>query len=239
MGRRAAAAFDSVPPHCKDASMTRGRFITFEGGEGAGKSTQAALLADRLRAHGLEALVTREPGGTPFAEQVRDMILSRATAPHGALAEALLFYAARAEHLAALVRPALQRGAWVISDRFSDSTRAYQGAAGGVAAADLADLERIVVGADGPDLTVLLDLPVDVGLARATNRREGASAADAYEARRVEFHSRLRDGFLELARAHPERIHVLDANRSVATIADDVWALVRGRLPAGDGAGRA
>lgn len=214
--------------------MVRGKFITFEGGEGAGKSTQARLLADRLVLHGLLARVTREPGGTPFAEQVRDMILSRATAPHGALAETLLFYAARADHLDQIVRPALARGEWVISDRFSDSTRAYQGAAGGVPQAVIDGIERIVVGAEGPDLTILLDLEATAGLARARGR--APDAVDAYEARKLEFHERLRQGFLDIARAEPHRVVVLDGAQPIATIAARVWADVALRFGIAPGA---
>ncbi|MBV1695553.1 MAG: dTMP kinase [Hyphomicrobiales bacterium] len=214
--------------------MVRGKFITFEGGEGAGKSTQARLLADRLALHGLVARVTREPGGTPFAEQVRDMILSRATAPHGALAETLLFYAARADHLDQIVRPALARGEWVISDRFSDSTRAYQGAAGGVPQAVIDGIERIVVGTEGPDLTILLDLEATAGLARARGR--APDAVDAYEARKLEFHERLRQGFLEIARAEPHRVVVLDGAQPIAAIAERVWADVARRFGIAHGA---
>lgn len=214
--------------------MVRGRFITFEGGEGAGKSTQARLLADRLAAHGVVARVTREPGGTPFAEQVRDMILSRATAPHGPLAETLLFYAARADHLDQVVRPALSRGEWVISDRFSDSTRAYQGAAGGTPQAVIDGIERIVVGADAPDLTILLDLEADAGLARARERALGA--ADAYEARNLEFHQRLRQGFLDIARTEPQRVVVLDGALPITAIAEFVWVEVSQRFGVSSGA---
>jgi dTMP kinase len=215
--------------------MRRGRFITFEGGEGAGKSTQAGLLAARLRTLGIEAVVTREPGGTAFAEQVREMILSRTTAPHGPLAEALLFYAARSDHLTTLVLPALARDAWVICDRFSDSTRAYQGAAGGVSSRDIEDLERIVVGTHGPDLTILLDLPAEAGLARASSRRGDAAAApDAYETRQLNFHRRLRAGFLGIAAAEPGRVAVLDGARGKDVIAGEIWALIEKRFaPAG------
>jgi dTMP kinase len=214
--------------------MARGKFITFEGGEGAGKSTQARLLADRLALQGVMARVTREPGGTPFAEQVRDMILSCATAPHGALAETLLFYAARADHLDGVIRPALARGEWVISDRFSDSTRAYQGAAGGVPPTVIDGIERIVVGADGPDLTFLLDLEATAGLNRARGRAPGV--ADAYEARKLEFHERLRQGFLDLARAEPARVVILDGAQPIAIIAEYVWAEVARRFDMAPGA---
>lgn len=211
----------------------QGRLITFEGGEGAGKSTQARLLADRLTAGGTAVVVTREPGGTPFAERVRELVLS-AGEPRSALSEALLFSAARADHVESLIRPALQRGAWVISDRYLDSTRAYQGAAGGVATATLLQLEALAVGETRPDLTVVLDLPVAVGLARADARRQadrGASAAaDAFEARRTAFHERLREGFLAIAAAEPGRCAVLDGTLPPDRIAEAVWQLVAARL---------
>jgi dTMP kinase len=215
--------------------MTRGKFITFEGGEGAGKSTQARLLADRLRAKGLTAVLTREPGGSAFAEQVRDFILSRATAAHTPLSEALMFSAARADHLDALIRPALTRGDWVISDRFTDSTRAYQGAAGGLAVETVLKLEHLVVGTDAPHLTIVLDLDASAGLARADQRRGAQSsgaaiAVDAYEGRTLAFHKRLRQGFLDLAKAEPERVAVVDGMLAPQAIADLVWAHVSQRL---------
>jgi dTMP kinase len=214
--------------------MTAGRFITFEGGEGAGKSTQAKLLADRLLTAGIRSILTREPGGSTFAEQVRDFVLSTTTAGHSPLAEALLFYAARTDHLEKVIRPALALGDWVISDRFSDSTRAYQGAAGGVTPHAVETLDQLVVGANRPDLTIVLDLDPTAGLHRATERRNaGASvarAADPFEARTVEFHQRLRRGFLDLATAEPARIVVIDAAREPAVIADAVWTTVATRF---------
>jgi dTMP kinase len=214
----------------------QGRLITFEGGEGAGKSTQARLLADRLTAGGTTVVVTREPGGTPFAEKVRDLVLSAAE-PRSALSEALLFSAARADHVERLIRPSLQRGAWVISDRFLDSTRAYQGAAGGVAKETLLQLEALAVGETRPDLTVVLDLPVAVGLARANARRQSLggtdTAADAFETRRAAFHERLREGFLAIAAAEPVRCAVVDGTLPPDRIAEVVWQLVAGRLLAG------
>ena len=156
--------------------MKRARFITFEGGEGAGKSTQAERLAARLRARGIACLVTREPGGSPFAERVRDLLLDPSAAERAPLAEALLFYAARADHLVATIRPALAEGTWVLCDRFSDSTRAYQGAASGVDRELLSRLERMVIGPTRPDLTVILDLDPALGLARAAERLATAKA---------------------------------------------------------------
>lgn len=212
----------------------QGRFITFEGGEGAGKSTQVRLLAERLAARGVRTRTTREPGGSPFAEAARALVLDPGTAPKSALAAALLFFAARADHLEETVRPSLEAGQWVLSDRFSDSTRAYQGAGGGVSGADLDLLDRMVVGSSRPDLTVLLDLEPAVGLARATARRlasaVSAPAPDAFEVRQVEFHARLRAGFLALAAAEPGRIVVIDGTPAPGLIADAVWAAVEARL---------
>lgn len=218
------------------ARPARGRFITFEGGEGTGKSTQAALLAESLRKSGREVVLTREPGGSPFAEHVRGLILSAKTPPHDALSEALLFYAARADHLAATIRPALAAGRWVISDRFSDSTRVYQGHAGGIGLPSVEALEKLVVAPTAPDLTVILDLPADVGLARAAKRHTagmpegGPAERDPYEERALAFHQRLRDGFLDIARREPQRCVVIDAGAAVEEIAAAVWAAVEGRL---------
>jgi dTMP kinase len=212
--------------------MRRGLFITFEGGEGAGKSTQARLLKERIEASGRAVVLTREPGGTPFAEQVRSLLVDPGTAPHSALSETLLFYAARADHLEKVIRPALAGGRIVICDRFSDSTRVYQGEAGGVPAATLEALERLIVAETRPDLTLVLDLPVAEGLARATQRRELAKTvvADAYEKRPGAFHERLRRGFLAIAAAEPERCIVIDASEGAQAVAARVWAAVEPRL---------
>ena len=215
---------------------SKGAFITFEGGEGSGKSTQAAALAERLRARGIDVVVTREPGGSPLAEQIRELLLAPKPQPHGALTEALLFYAARADHLEQTVRPALALGQWVICDRFSDSTRAYQGAAGGVVAAIIETLDGIVVGAATPDLTVLIDLDPAVGLTRAALRRsvavQGAPlVADSFEGRQMQFHQRLRQGFLDLAKAAPERMVVMDGFQNQLMLADAIFRTVCERLP--------
>lgn len=215
--------------------MTTGAFITFEGGEGTGKSTQAARLREALEARGLACVVTREPGGSPFAESVRGLILSADTADHAPLAEALLFYAARADHLATTIRPALEAGRWVICDRFSDSTRVYQGLVGGLPATTLDVLDAIVVAATRPDLTIVLDMAAERGLERARRRRSGGTTgdgADRYEARDIDFHGRLREGFLALAAAEPGRCAVVDADRSADAVARDVWAIVAARLDA-------
>jgi dTMP kinase len=207
-----------------------GRFISFEGGEGSGKSTQARLLAERLKHAGIDVVLTREPGGSLFAEQVREFILSGRQAPHPPLAEALLFYAARADHLAATIRPALAAGRWVIADRFSDSTRVYQGAAGGVSAADIDAIDRIVVAATIPALTLILDLPPEEGLRRAAERRPPGARADPFEARDLGFHQRLRDGFQAVASSEPHRCVLIDATGPAAPIAAAVWRTIETRL---------
>jgi dTMP kinase len=214
--------------------MPAGKFITFEGGEGSGKSTQARRLADFLRTLGCETVLTREPGGTPFAEQVRALILSGATARHGALAEALLFFAARSDHVGALIRPALSRGAWVICDRFSDSTRVYQGVAGAVPLDAIETLDGIVVGDARPDLTLILDIDPAQGLARAMERRtakhQHASVPDPYEQRGLEFHLRLREGYLEIARADPKRCRVIEADGTPDAIEERVRRAILDRF---------
>jgi dTMP kinase len=208
-----------------------GKFITFEGGEGAGKSTQVQLLQRRLTEFGIDVLVTREPGGTPRAEEIRKVLLSGAAKSFGPLAEALLFYVARDSHLELTIRPALARGRWVISDRFFDSTRAYQGAAGGVSIASLDALERIVVGPTRPDLTIILDLPPEEGLRRITARAEAAGGeADRFEAMNLSFHTKLRQEFLDIAAAEPWRCAVVDAARPQEAVARDVWRAVSDRL---------
>lgn len=218
-------------------STVSGRLITFEGGEGAGKSTQVRHLRDRLVAAGAGVVTTREPGGTPFAEQVRDFILSPQTAPHAPLAEAMLFTAARADHIAAVIEPAIAAGKWVLCDRFTDSTRAYQGAAGGVDQEKLRVLEEVVLGTMQPDLTLILDLPPDIGLARAGRRAAQADAVgtDAYESRELAFHERLRAGFLEIARNEPDRCVVIDAQQDEPEISALIWRKVSERLGLGGG----
>lgn len=193
-----------------------GRFITLEGGEGAGKSTLARSLAQALIARGLVVHLTREPGGTPAAEALRSLILSPPDqVTFSPFVEALLFYAARSDHLEQLIRPAVARGEWVISDRFSDSTRAYQAAAGGALNERIESLERLCVGASGPDLTFILDLPLEAAGSRLRTR---GSAPDAIEARGAAYHARVREAFLEIARAEPERCVVLDAAASPGEI---------------------
>jgi dTMP kinase len=222
-----------------EAPVTAGRpgcFITFEGGEGAGKSTQIARLAAWLRADGTaearEVVTTREPGGSPRAERIRAAVLSGVAKPHGPFAEALMFAAARLDHLATLIRPSLARGAIVLCDRFSDSTRAYQGAAGGLDAGTLVALERVVVGATRPDLTLILDLPPEIGLARARQRdRAAARGPDRFEAEALGFHERLRAAFLAIAEAEPARCAVIDAQGSPDRVAQAIRSAVAARLP--------
>lgn len=208
----------------------RGRFITLEGGEGAGKSTQLRTLVRRLAERGVEAVATREPGGSPRAEDIRAVILDGAARRLGPLAEALLFAAARADHLAVTIRPALEQGRWVVCDRFSDSTRAYQGARGGVDDVVLSALDRIVVGETRPDLTLILDLPAAEGLARASARRGAAEAADRFESEALEFHEALRQDFLRIAAREPERCAVIDARGTQEGVAEAIWAVVEARL---------
>ena len=219
-------------------TRTTAKFITFEGGEGSGKSTQALLLQAALSARGVDATFTREPGGTPFAEEIRNFLLfgPGRMQPGTALAEALLFYAARADHVQRKIRPALDSGTWVICDRFADSTRAYQGAAGGVPAAQLLDLERVVLAGLTPDLTFVLDLPAETGLARAEARRLRELAPqsvtperDLFEDRDLLFHQRLRAGFKDIARAEPKRCVLIDASRPTDVIAADIARAIETR----------
>ena len=207
----------------------RGSFITLEGGEGAGKSTQARMLAERLALRGIECVTTREPGGSPKAEELREILLSGAAKPLGVLAEALLFAAARIDHLDATIRPALARGAWVICDRFVDSTRAYQGALGNIDPRQIRALEDVTVGPTRPDLTLILDLPPEIGLARATARR-GEAGVDRFEGEAIEFHRGLRQAFLDVAAAEPDRCARIDASQAARQIADAIWTHVVRRL---------
>ena len=205
-------------------------FITFEGGEGAGKTTQTRRLADRLAAAGIDCVTTREPGGSPFAEQIRTLLLSGNLPPRGAMAEALLFLAARADHVAEIIMPALDAGQWVIADRFADSTFSYQGAAGGVPYPTLAALHRLVLGEFTPDLTLILDLPPEIGLARAGARPQATSGKDRFEGRALAYHEALRQGFHAIAAAEPARCVLIDASGSPDEVAARVWTIVEARL---------
>jgi dTMP kinase len=211
--------------------VAEGKFITFEGGEGAGKSTQAELLRKNLAAMGIEALLTREPGGSPRAEAIRNVLLSGKAKRFGPMGEALLFYVARDSHLELTIRPALNRGTWVVCDRFHDSTRAYQGAAGGVSISAMNALERIVVGTTKPDLTLILDLPPEEGLKRVTSRTTAeGKQKDRFESMSLIFHQNLRQEFLEIAEAEPWRCAVIDASHPADKVAEDVWSVASQRL---------
>jgi len=207
--------------------MQRGRFITLEGGDGTGKSTQAGLLAGRLGECGHRVVVTREPGGSPFAEHLRRVLLRQGGDTTSRLAEALVFYAARADHLATTIVPALDRGEWVICDRFADSTRAYQGAAGGLDEGALDTLEGLVVAGHWPDLTIILDLAPEIAHERRRRRATADGAAsgrdDPFESEGLAFHEKLRSAFLEIAAADPARCHVVDAGLSERQVSEAIW----------------
>ena len=206
---------------------TRGRFITLEGGEGAGKSTQIALLADALADVGIDVLKTREPGGSKGAEAIRGLLVEGDVARWDAMTEALLHYAARRDHLVRTVWPALDAGRWVVCDRFADSTMAYQGYGHGLDRGVIETLYRTVVGDARPDLTLILDIAPEDGLARAGGRGSGEAR---YERMQLEFHRRLRDGFLEIARIEPARCAVVDAARDADTVQRDIRDAVAERL---------
>lgn len=207
--------------------MTPGRFITFEGGEGAGKSTQLALLAEALAAAGFEVVTTREPGGSSGAEAIRALLVTGDPDRWDAQTEALLHTAARRDHLARTVWPAIERGAWVICDRFADSTLAYQGYGHGLSTDFIRDLTRLAIGDFKPDLTVILDLPVEDGLRRAGGR---GGSEDRYERMGKAFHERLRQGFLDIARAEPDRCAVVDATLPLDEVRQAVLRAVKSRL---------
>ena len=206
-----------------------GRFITLEGGEGAGKSTQLRRLAARLRGCGLRVVETREPGGSARAEALREVILSGKAKAMGPGGEALLFAAARMDHLDARIRPALARGEWVLSDRFADSTRAYQGALGALPGDLLDALERVTLDGTRPDLTLILDLPAELGMARADARR-GGGQADRFESEGLDSHRKLRAAFLDIARADPARCVVIDASASPEMVEAAIWAAAHARF---------
>jgi dTMP kinase len=207
--------------------MARGRFITVEGGEGAGKSTQVELLVAALARAGIAAQRTREPGGSAGAEAIRRLLLEGADERWDAIGEALLLYAARRDHVARLIAPTLARGAWVVCDRFADSTLAYQGYGRGLPLADLDALHRIALGDFAPDLTLILDLPVAEGLARAARR---TGNADRFERLDVEFHERLRQGFRQIAAENARRCIIIDAAGPVDGVHRAVLAGVATRL---------
>lgn len=207
--------------------MATGRFITFEGGEGAGKSTQLKRLVARLEAGGLDVVATREPGGSPGAESIRELVLKGSADRWSPVTETLLMYAARRDHVERVIRPALARGAWVVCDRFADSTRAYQGAAGGVDPALIAAMEVHVLEDTRPDMTLIFDMPVEVGLERAHAR---AGSEMRFESKGLAFHERLRESFLAIARAEPDRCAIIDAKGTLDEVEAAVWAAVESRL---------
>lgn len=207
--------------------MTKGRFITFEGGEGAGKSTQMGLLADLLRQRGLSVLTTREPGGAIGAEEIRRLLVEGEPGRWDSMTEALLHFAARRDHVVRTVWPALAEGQWVLCDRFADSTLAYQGYGHGLPAHALEQLYDMTLGVFAPDLTLILDLPVEEGLRRASGR---GGAEDRYERMGEAFHQRLRHGFQDIARHHSQRCVLIPADASVEEVSARVRRVVEDRL---------
>ena len=207
----------------------RGRFITFEGGEGSGKSTQIQKLAARLDEAKLRVLVTREPGGSPGAEIIRHLVLSGMGKLLGPDAETLLFAAARDDHVRTLIQPSLNQGTWVLCDRFSDSTRVYQGSLGQVSPAVLNAMQRVTIGDLKPDLTIILDVPVEIGMKRAAARR-GAGAPDRFEAEDVKFHQGLREAYRQIAAEDPQRCVLIDASTDPDTVAASIWNALRDHL---------
>lgn len=212
-------------------SCARGCFITLEGGDGAGKSTQARRLVERLTTEGPRALATREPGGSPGAEAIRDLLVSGPADRWDGMTEALLMFAARRDHWVKTIAPALEQGTWVVSDRFTDSTQAYQGYGHGLGTETISALDRLVLGDVEPDLTLVLDLPVATGLGRAAHRGVATSAEDnRFERMGQGFHQRLRDGFLAIARRDAHRCVVIDATQPIDTVTEKIWQTVATRL---------
>ncbi|MFC3693831.1 dTMP kinase [Chenggangzhangella methanolivorans] len=207
-----------------------GRFVTFEGGEGVGKSTQIRLLAARLRALGREVVVTREPGGSPRAEALRETLLGGGAKRFGPLAETILVASARADHVDRVIRPAIARGDDVLCDRFIDSTAAYQGALGGVPPETIRALADVAAHGCRPDITLVLDASPASGLARARKRAGEGATADRFEAENLTFHERLRDAFRAIAKSEPERCALIDAEGSEDQVAERVWEAVSRRL---------
>lgn len=206
----------------------RGKFITIEGSEGVGKTTQIAALRDSLQERGLEVIVTREPGGTPRAERIRELLLTPTDEPMPMTCELLLMFAARATHIENLIRPTLERGAWVVCDRFTDATYAYQGDGRGVRREEIANLERYVQAELRPDLTLLLDAPIEIGAARAATRDGGSG--DRFAQERQDFFERVRNSYLERARSQPGRFAVIDATADRDSVREAIRAEVEIRL---------
>lgn len=218
----------------QDLSAAPGLFVTFEGGEGAGKSTQIRLLAEALRARGLTVLMTREPGGSRGAEAVRHVLLSGSAEPYGIRMEAILFAAARSDHVEQVIRPALVAGTVVLCDRFMDSSRVYQGITGNLEQAFIEALERVAINGVVPDCTVIFDLPAAIGLERARKRSadiDTGSEPDRFEKEELETHEKRREAFLDIAEREPLRCRVVDATLTPEAIAAQVLAIVEPLLP--------
>jgi dTMP kinase len=209
-------------------NMTAARFLTIEGIEGVGKTTQIARVSAILAECGIAHVVTREPGGTPLAERIRELVLKPGEEPLPAVAELLLMFAARSVHLANQIEPNLSAGRWVLCDRFTDATYAYQGAGRRMTGAGIEFLESLVQGTRRPDLTLLLDVPVDVGLQRS-RRRDAGRPADRFELERAEFFERVREAYLRRARAEPQRIAVIDAAAPVETVTSNIAQLLKSK----------
>ncbi|WP_412064941.1 dTMP kinase [Rhizobium sp. SYY.PMSO] len=209
-----------------------GLFVSFEGGEGAGKSTQIRRLAERLRERGHDVLVTREPGGSPGAEAARHVLLSGAAETFGTRMEAILFAAARNDHVEEVIRPALARGTIVLCDRFMDSSRVYQGVTGNLESDYIEALQRIAVNGVVPDCTLILDIPAEVGLGRARRRASAVAAPDRFEKEEMQTHEKRREAFLDIAAREPDRCHVIDAQRPEDDIAKEIAGIVDQRLRA-------
>jgi dTMP kinase len=207
---------------------TAGRFLTIEGIEGVGKTTQVARLSRNFAERGIDHVVTREPGGTPLAEKIRDLVLLPRDETLPPAAELLLMFAARAVHLANHIEPALKAGRWVICDRFTDATYAYQGAGRGMSQTDIRYLETLVQGARRPDLTLLLDVPVEVGLERS-RRRDAGAIRDRFEVERAEFFERVREAYVSRARAEPQRMAIIDAAASMDEVTKRITKVLESR----------
>lgn len=213
--------------------LAKGLFVTFEGGEGAGKSTQLRLLAELLRSLGHEVLTTREPGGSVGAEAVRHVLLSGAAEAFGVRMEAILFAAARSDHVEEVIRPALSRGTIVLCDRFMNSSRVYQGITGNLEPAFVETLERVAINGVVPDRTVIFDLPATIGLDRA-QRRAGDDSPDRFEKEKLETHEKRREAFLDIAKSDPDRCRIIDATQSAEAIAAEVLGLLENLLADAD-----
>lgn len=207
--------------------MTAGLFITLEGGEGGGKSTQGRLLKEKLEAAGRHVVLTREPGGTPEAEKIRTLLVDRHGGDWSPMAETLLLFAARAQHVRDMIAPALAAGKTVICDRFTDSTRTYQGYAGGMDLSVIEQIKTIAIGALEPDITLILDVPAATGLNRSTRRMAHTGATeDRFEGKELAFHEKLRAGYLEIASQNPQRCVVIDATQPIDAVAAAIWKAV-------------